>query len=260
MKNSSKNRNIFKTKSYNIFLNHNPYKKDERFISEISSPFNKELKIKSKNLQIKNLFNKSNLFKNLYLASKTLNKMIAKNNCEKTINYKNYGRSFLFPDYKLNSNEKVLKDLKAIGSERTIKKYFSKDNIKKNYINNKKTNIKPNKFKYKSITNSKYLNLINYIRASNTSYLKGKNIKTNYINTYSNNNTYYGEIKKRLLFKNRIKKEIAKDNKDLFYKGMKKNNNYLLTGISFYYSNLNTLSLNTSCDSKNLYDIKLITK
>jgi hypothetical protein len=97
------------------------------------------------------------------------NRNIKINNLKSNINlskeYNNFCGSFLYPDYEYVPGKRILNELKSIGVERTVNKYFSKKNKKVDFIKNSNTY---------SIMNNRNISTI----------------KTKYLySTYSNNNT-----------------------------------------------------------------------
>ena len=123
------------------------------------------------------------------VTSKNINKKLnLVRNLESTINiakdYKNFGESFLLPDYYFISSEKMINSLKSNGVDYTLKKYFNNNNkniiVKPNFMKNKKTllneyitNNNNNNINKTKKVGSKYIDLINSV--NKTSYIEHKN-------------------------------------------------------------------------------------
>ena len=223
----------------------------------------KNMKNFEKKKKIKSLFTSD--LNNYKKANAHHKKSNIKKNLESSINLSknNFCGSFLFPDYVFVSGAEILKELKSKGPERTIRKHFSKDVPKANFLKNK------NHFKSCSVTRnkgpnikSKYFSLVNsnISRINNlTSFKKNKtkncpNILKYYdkynktfIN-YFNGNSLNTKIKKNDYFSfNTFKNEILKNSRCYINNKSKQ---------SFYGSTINNsrtyLNSSTSCSSKTL--------
>ena len=223
----------------------------------------KNMKNFEKKKKIKSLFTSD--LNNYKKANAHHKKSNIKKNLESSINLSknNFCGSFLFPDYVFVSGAEILKELKSKGPERTIRKHFSKDVPKANFLKNK------NHFKSCSVTRnkgpnikSKYFSLVNsnISRINNlTSFKKNKtkncpNILKYYdkynktfIN-YFNGNTLNTKIKKNDYFSfNTFNNKILKNSRCYINNKSKQ---------SFYGSTINNsrtyLNSSTSCSSKTL--------
>ena len=192
-------------------------------------------------------------------------KSYIKKNLESSINLSknNFCGSFLFPDYVFISGATILSELKSKGAERTIKKHFSKDIPRANFLKNK------NHFKSCSVTRnkgsnikSKYFSLVNsnISRINNlTSFKKNKTkncpnmlkyydkYNKTFIN-YFNGNSLNTKIKKNDYFSfNTFNNKILKNSRCYINNKSKQ---------SFYGSTINNsrtyLNSSTSCSSKTL--------
>jgi len=223
----------------------------------------KNMKNFEKKKKIKSLFTSD--LNNYKKANAHHKKSNIKKNLESSINLSknNFCGSFLFPDYVFVSGAEILKELKSKGPERTIRKHFSKDVPKANFLKNK------NHFKSCSVTRnkgpnikSKYFSLVNsnISRINNlTSFKKNKtkncpNILKYYdkynktfIN-YFNGNSLNTKIKKNDYFSfNTFNNKILKNSRCYINNKSKQ---------SFYGSTINNsrtyLNSSTSCSSKTL--------
>ena len=223
----------------------------------------KNMKNFEKKKKIKSLFTSD--LNNYKKANAHHKKSNIKKNLESSINLSknNFCGSFLFPDYVFISGATILSELKSKGAERTIKKHFSKDIPRANFLKNK------NHFKSCSVTRnkgpnikSKYFSLVNsnISRINNlTSFKKNKtkncpNILKYYdkynktfIN-YFNGNSLNTKIKKNDYFSfNTFNNKILKNSRCYINNKSKQ---------SFYGSTINNsrtyLNSSTSCSSKTL--------
>lgn len=223
----------------------------------------KNMKNFEKKKKIKSLFTSD--LNNYKKANAHHKKSNIRKNLESSINLSknNFCGSFLFPDYVFVSGAEILKELKSKGPERTIRKHFSKDVPKANFLKNK------NHFKSCSVTRnkgpnikSKYFSLVNsnISRINNlTSFKKNKtkncpNILKYYdkynktfIN-YFNGNSLNTKIKKNDYFSfNTFNNKILKNSRCYINNKSKQ---------SFYGSTINNsrtyLNSSTSCSSKTL--------
>ena len=223
----------------------------------------KNMKNFEKKKKIKSLFTSD--LNNYKKANAHHKKSNIKKNLESSINLSknNFCGSFLFPDYVFVSGAEILKELKSKGPERTIRKHFSKDVPKANFLKNK------NHFKSCSVTRnkgpnikSKYFNLVNsnISRINNlTSFKKNKTkncpnmlkyydkYNKTFIN-YFNGNSLNTKIKKNDYFSfNTFNNKILKNSRCYINNKSKQ---------SFYGSTINNsrtyLNSSTSCSSKTL--------
>ena len=223
----------------------------------------KNMKNFEKKKKIKSLFTSD--LNNYKKANAHHKKSIIKKNLESSINLSknNFCGSFLFPDYVFVSGAEILKELKSKGPERTIRKHFSKDVPKANFLKNK------NHFKSCSVTRnkgpnikSKYFSLVNsnISRINNlTSFKKNKTkncpnmlkyydkYNKTFIN-YFNGNSLNTKIKKNDYFSfNTFNNKILKNSRCYINNKSKQ---------SFYGSTINNsrtyLNSSTSCSSKTL--------
>ena len=223
----------------------------------------KNMKNFEKKKKIKSLFTSD--LNNYKKANAHHKKSNIKKNLESSINLSknNFCGSFLFPDYVFVSGAEILKELKSKGPERTIRKHFSKDVPKANFLKNK------NHFKSCSVTRnkgpnikSKYFSLVNsnISRINNLTSFK-KNKKKNCPNilkyydkynktfiNYFNGNSLNTKIKKNDYFSfNTFNNKILKNSRCYINNKSKQ---------SFYGSTINNsrtyLNSSTSCSSKTL--------
>ena len=223
----------------------------------------KNMKNFEKKKKIKSLFTSD--LNNYKKANAHHKKSNIKKNLESSINLSknNFCGSFLFPDYVFVSGADILKELKSKGPERTIRKHFSKDVPKANFLKNK------NHFKSCSVTRnkgpnikSKYFSLVNsnISRINNlTSFKKNKTkncpnmlkyydkYNKTFIN-YFNGNSLNTKIKKNDYFSfNTFNNKILKNSRCYINNKSKQ---------SFYGSTINNsrtyLNSSTSCSSKTL--------
>ena len=223
----------------------------------------KNMKNFEKKKKIKSLFTSD--LNNYKKANAHHKKSNIKKNLESSINLSknNFCGSFLFPDYVFVSGAEILKELKSKGPERTIRKHFSKDVPKANFLKNK------NHFKSCSVTRnkgpnikSKYFSLVNsnLSRINNlTSFKKNKTkncpnmlkyydkYNKTFIN-YFNGNSLNTKIKKNDYFSfNTFNNKILKNSRCYINNKSKQ---------SFYGSTINNsrtyLNSSTSCSSKTL--------
>ena len=223
----------------------------------------KNMKNFEKKKKIKSLFTSD--LNNYKKANAHHKKSNIKKNLESSINLSknNFCGSFLFPDYVFVSGAEILKELKSKGPERTIRKHFSKDVPKANFLKNK------NHFKSCSVTRnkepnikSKYFSLVNsnISRINNlTSFKKNKTkncpnmlkyydkYNKTFIN-YFNGNSLNTKIKKNDYFSfNTFNNKILKNSRCYINNKSKQ---------SFYGSTINNsrtyLNSSTSCSSKTL--------
>ena len=223
----------------------------------------KNMKNFEKKKKIKSLFTSD--LNNYKKANAHHKKSNIKKNLESSINLSknNFCGSFLFPDYVFVSGAEILKELKSKGPERTIRKHFSKDVPKANFLKNK------NHFKSCSVTRnkgpnikSKYFSLVNsnISRINNlTSFKKNKTkncpnmlkyydkYNKTFIN-YFNGNSLNTKIKKNDYFSfNTFNNKILKNSRCYINNKSKQ---------SFYGSTINNsrtyLNSSTSFSSKTL--------
>ena len=239
--------------------------KEQRFQNYFHNMFSsfKNFKNFEKKKKIKSSFTSELInYKN---ANGHQKKSYIKKNLESSINLSknNFCGSFLFPDYVFISGATILSELKSKGAERTIKKHFSKDIPRANFLKNK------NHFKSYSVNKnggsnikSKYFELVNsnISRINNLTSFK-KNKTKNCPNTlkyhdkynktflnYFNNNTLKAKMAKNSYFKfNTLNDKISKNSRCYLYNKSKQ---------TFYGSTNNNsrtyLNSSTSCSSKTL--------
>ena len=259
--NNNKNRKSSEKDYSNDSYDFKEQKFQNYFRNMLSS--SKNMKNVEKKNKIKSLFTSD--LNNYKKANAHHKKSNIKKNLESSINLSknNFCGSFLFPDYVFVSGAEILKELKSKGPERTIRKHFSKDVPKANFLKNK------NHFKSCSVTRnkgpnikSKYFSLVNsnISRINNlTSFKKNKtkncpNILKYYdkynktfIN-YFNGNSLNTKIKKNDYFSfNTFNNKILKNSRCYINNKSKQ---------SFYGSTINNsrtyLNSSTSCSSKTL--------
>ena len=259
--NINKNRKSNEKDSLNTTYKLNQKKLDNYLLNMFSTI--KNIKNNNKMKKIKSMFTSNIInYKNRKIHH---HKIDIKKNLESSINLsKNYFcGSFLFPDYVFVSGAEILKELKSKGPERTIRKHFSKDVPKANFLKNK------NHFKSCSVTRnkgpnikSKYFELVNsnISRINNlTSFKKNKTkncpnmlkyydkYNKTFIN-YFNGNSLNTKIKKNDYFSfNTFNNKILKNSRCYINNKSKQ---------SFYGSTINNsrtyLNSSTSCSSKTL--------
>jgi len=259
--NNNKNRKSSEKDYYNDSYDFKEQKFQNYFRNMLSSL--KNMKNFEKKKKIKSLFTSD--LNNYKKANAHHKKSNIKKNLESSINLSknNFCGSFLFPDYVFVSGAEILKELKSKGPERTIRKHFSKDVPKANFLKNK------NHFKSCSVTRnkgpnikSKYFSLVNsnISRINNlTSFKKNKTkncpnmlkyydkYNKTFIN-YFNGNSLNTKIKKNDYFSfNTFNNKILKNSRCYINNKSKQ---------SFYGSTINNsrtyLNSSTSCSSKTL--------
>ena len=216
-----------------------------------------EKKKKLKSLLTSNIIH----YKNSKVQNKKSN---IKKNLESSINYSknNFCGSFLVPDYTYVTGTKILSDLKSKGAEKTVKRHFSKDIPKADFIKN---------FKCYSFTRnktaaikSKYFNLVNSNITRINKMTSFKNNSGTHFDHRLRSSDKYNKSFNYFFSGINLKKNKAKNNyfnynnnKDKVSKNSGNNiyNNIFIK--SFYASSLNNsksiLSSSTSCSSKTLY-------
>ena len=259
--NNNKNRKSSEKDYSNDSYDFKEQKFQNYFRNMLSS--SKNMKNVEKKNKIKSLFTSD--LNNYKKANAHHKKSNIKKNLESSINLSknNFCGSFLFPDYVFVSGAEILKELKSKGPERTIRKHFSKDVPKANFLKNK------NHFKSCSVTRnkgpnikSKYFSLVNsnISRINNlTSFKKNKTkncpnmlkyydkYNKTFIN-YFNGNSLNTKIKKNDYFSfNTFNNKILKNSRCYINNKSKQ---------SFYGSTINNsrtyLNSSTSCSSKTL--------
>ena len=259
--NNNKNRKSSEKDYSNDSYDFKEQKFQNYFRNMLSS--SKNMKNVEKKNKIKSLFTSD--LNNYKKANAHHKKSNIKKNLESSINLSknNFCGSFLFPDYVFVSGAEILKELKSKGPERTIRKHFSKDVPKANFLKNK------NHFKSCSVTRnkgpnikSKYFSLVNsnISRINNlTSFKKNKTKNCPNILKYYDkyNKTFINYFNGNSLNKKKKKNDYFSFN--TFNNKILKNSRCYINNKSkqsFYGSTINNsrtyLNSSTSCSSKTL--------
>ena len=259
--NINKNRKSSEKDSLNTTYKLNQKKLDNYLLNMFSTI--KNIKNNNKMKKIKSMFTSNIInYKNRKIHH---HKIDIKKNLESSINLsKNYFcGSFLVPDYFNVSGATILNELKSKGPEHTIRKHFSQDYPKANFIRNYKSYSAT---RNKSKSKTKYLDLVNYnaLRINKINPIK-KTPKAK----ISNKLKYYDKcdksffnffnvenLKAKNIKKNYFDFNISNNNK--FFEKSGINNNISIKSI--YGQSLNNsktlLSSSTSCSSKNIKYLK----
>ena len=190
--------------------------------------------------------NKRNYFTMAY-NSNISSKAKIKNNLEININlskeYKNFGGTFLLPDYNFASGNQILKDLQKKGVEKTLNKHFLREKENLHFINNLKPNMQ---VKTKKNNKSKYYNLI-------SSNLNKRDKFYSKLSKHNVNDNKYCKIPQPNINDNR--KKFFSLNKNNFQLTKRRNNSISIRDVSNSQQQKNTSYRSISAKFKNIYKI-----
>ena len=219
-----------------------------KLINTLRENKNKMKIVKTRNTFSNNNNNNINDYKSQIINPKQVIQKKLKSNINLSNEYSNFCGSFLYPDYEYVPGKRILNELKSIGVERTVNKYFSKKNKKVDFIKNSNTY---------SIMNNRNISTI----------------KTKYLySTYSNNNTlvFRKNKKNKKIIKNKFNNNTCVDNNKkvvVLYEYNRQNNKvkndrpiksnkYGLFKNRNSFNSRNSISSSTSCNSIKMKNFK----